>query len=132
MKSSRYRFLAVIALLVGLAVAVPAQAAQPLKRGLSDFAFAYDQRFPAAQAQPSNAPPLKRGLSDFGLPFDYSVSGAQTAASDEPTTTSGVPVGSAFSWRDAGVGAGAALLFVAVLGLVVLGMRLTRERVALP
>jgi hypothetical protein len=142
MKNSRYHFLAIIAVLVGLLVAAPAQTAPPLKRGLSDFGLPYEN----TQARPSA---LKRGLSDFGLPFEYVVPATERATADERIvhrtdnvsqagrSSVGVgkvvePVNTAFSWQSAGIGAGAALLLVGALGLIVLRMRHTRRSVALP
>jgi hypothetical protein len=123
MKGFRYYVFAIVAVLAGLAVAAPAQA----------------------------APPLKRGVSDFGLEYEYSLSPKPSSTADErifvdrtdnvssPSTgsvaagTSEGSVDTAFSWQDAGIGAGAALLLVGALGLVVVvGMRHSRRSVALP
>lgn len=65
----RYLYLPVAATLIAMAIAVPAQAGQPPKLGLSDFGIS--QAASAALLQPSDAddtPVLRRGPADFRRP----------------------------------------------------------------
>lgn len=69
MHLSRNLYLSVAATLIAMAIAVPAQAGQPLEQGLSDFGIAQAQS--AALMQPTDvddAPVLRRGLADFKQP----------------------------------------------------------------
>lgn len=66
----RYLYLSVAATLIAIAIAVPAQAGQPLEQGLSDFGIAQAQS--AALLQPTevdDTPVLRRGLADFRRPY---------------------------------------------------------------
>jgi hypothetical protein len=133
MKHSRSYLIALVAVIVGLAVTVPAQAAPQKRGGTSDSGLSYELTKSATQAQPSRAPTLGRGLSDFGLPFEYTVPETTRASADSVAAGSIVATAdNAFSWQDASIGAGAALLMVSVLGIILVGIRHTRRNVALP
>jgi hypothetical protein len=58
----RYLYLSVAATLIVMAIAVPAEAGQPLKRGLGDFGVSQARH--AVSLQPSHL----GGLADFTLP----------------------------------------------------------------
>jgi hypothetical protein len=143
MKRSRYRCLAVIAVVVGLAVAAPARATHPPKEGFSDFGRSHGL---TVLPTPSSAADDRIFIDrtdhassvDALAPADGSLFVDRTQSLYPATTgpvaggTSAESVNRAFSWQDAGIGAGTAFLLVGLLGLVVVRMRHTRGSVALP
>jgi hypothetical protein len=171
MKRSRHQSLAVIAVVVGLAVAVPARAAHPPKEGFSDFARSHgltvsatpssaagDRNFVDRTDHASSVDALapadgslfvERTQSLYPATTDHASSVDALAPADGslfvertqslyPASTGPVAAGrsagrvnGAFSWQDAGIGAGTAFFLVGLLGLVVVRMRHTRRSVAL-
>jgi hypothetical protein len=113
----RYLYFSATAVLVAMAVTVPAQAGQPLRRGPSDFGLAKTQRaVPTILSRWADARVVRRGVADFGLPHGYT--GSSTSSEPQPRPLApGVRPG--FDWQDAGVGASFAAGIAVLLGAVV-------------